>query len=99
MGKRYFDQYSILHLSTGVLSYFWSLSFLFALLLHTIFELSENTEKGMFFINNYFTAWPGGKPEPDSLQNIIGDSIAFAFGWILSYILDFYGKKYNWYNV
>ncbi len=104
MGKRYFDQYSLIHASTGVISYFWSLSFVFSFLLHTIFELTENTKQGMYIINNYFMfngviGWPGGKPEPDSVQNMIGDSIAFAVGWIISFILDFYGKKYNWYNV
>jgi hypothetical protein len=99
MGFRYFDQYSLLHASAGVVFYFWSIPFLFSFLLHALFEYVENTKIGINIINTYFThiGWPGGKPESDSIQNSIGDNISFILGWFLALYLDKKGKEENWY--
>lgn len=105
MGHMFADQYSILHFSTGVISYFWQIPFLIGLIIHIIFEIVENTDYGMSIINQYFVnkdkllQWPGGKYEADSFMNSMGDNIFYAFGWIISYYLDYYGKKYNWYKI
>ena len=97
MGVRLFDQYTLLHFATGVITYFWGISLGWFIFLHTAFELLENTQLGMRIINRYVTFWPGGKPQADSVLNRFGDSIAAVLGWIMAYLLDYYGKKYNWY--
>jgi uncharacterized protein YqgC (DUF456 family) len=88
MGVYFFDQYSILHFSVGVIMYFWGFSLWISFVIHTIFELFENTQFGMNFINNYFTLWPGGKPYADSNMNSFGDTIFFLLGYIISMYLD-----------
>lgn len=79
MGLLFADQYSILHFSVGSVLYFWNIHFIYAMILHTLFELIENTEIGMRFINKYFIhpgyfSWPGEKNYADSRINIIGDT-------------------------
>ena len=54
MGLLFADQYSILHFSVGSVAYFWNINFIPALFLHTVFELTENTQMGMKLINDYF---------------------------------------------
>lgn len=102
MGYRYFDQYSLIHLSVGVIFYFWSIPFVISLLSHILFEYVENTKYGMNIINTYFTntgyiGWPGGKPQADSNKNMFGDNISFVVGWLLASYLDNKGKRENWY--
>ena len=77
--------------------------FLVALIGHTIFELGENTDYGMNFINEYFIhpgyfSWPGGKNYADSRLNMVGDTFFFALGWLLSAYLDVIGTKRKWYT-
>jgi len=102
MGLLFADQYSILHFSVGSVAYFWNLQFIPALVLHTIFELTENTQTGMKLINDYFIhpgyfSWPGGKNYADSTINIIGDTVFFALGWLISAYLDVIGTRNKWY--
>lgn len=103
MGLNFADQYSILHFSVGSVAYFWNIPFLIALIGHTIFELGENTDSGMKFINEYFIrpgyfSWPGGKNYADSRLNMVGDTFFFALGWLLSAYLDVIGTKRKWYT-
>lgn len=98
MGKYMLDQYSFLHYSVGATSYFWNISFIVWNIIHIIFEIIENSSFGINFINKYLTIWPGGKPEPDTIYNSMGDIICGALGWSSSYLLDLLGKKYKWYN-
>lgn len=98
MGSATFDQYSYLHMATGVIMYFFGFSFWMTIFVHIIFEAAENTELGMLFINRYLGwIWPGKKKKADSVENNIGDTIATAIGWITAYMLDDYAKKHNWY--
>ena len=98
MGKQLFDQYSLLHYSTGVVAYFWGIPVVPWLFLHIGFEVVENSEPGMRFINtNLKTFWPGGKPRADSFENIVGDNISTVIGWYCAKFLDDYGKENNWY--
>ncbi len=85
MGKKLFDNYSLLHFAVGVVMYFWSVPLIVAFIASEIFEWAENTSIGMNFINNYITFWPGGKPYPDSMINRVGDTISLVVGWIVSY--------------
>lgn len=97
MGKYLFDQYTLLHFSVGIIAYFWNINIFLLFILHTIFEILENTNYGMKLINKYFIMWPGGKPKQDSLINILGDTIGVLVGWIIAYLLDKYGNKQGWY--
>lgn len=87
MGTKLFDQMSYIHFASGIVAYSFNINLILWLLLHTIFEISENTELGMKFINSKFSKWPGGKNYPDNLLNIIGDTIATALGWYLGYFI------------
>jgi len=97
MGTLLLDQYSLLHFATGIVAYFFNISFKWWITLHTIFEIVENTNVGIMFINKYLPIWPGGKPFPDSIINRIGDTISTAIGWIIAYLLDKYGTNSGWY--
>jgi len=62
MGTKFIDEYSLLHLAVGVVAYYWDIDIWNWLILHTLFELVENTPQGMYFINYYFQCiWPGVK--------------------------------------
>jgi len=97
MGTYLFDQYSLLHAAVGIVLYFFGISFVNTILVHTLFEIAENTEIGMNFINNYFTFWPGGKPHADTLTNIIGDTVSISIGWFLARFVDRIADKYKLY--
>ena len=85
MGEFFLDKYSILHFSVGCLWQYFNLSLNNLIIMHILFEIIENTENGMYFINNYITFWPGGKPKADTIKNSFGD--------ILSSIIGFYVMK------
>lgn len=99
MGKNVFDQYTLLHFAVGVIAYFFGFGIITTLVLHIIFEIVENSEPGMRFINTYLAnVWPGGKPYADSFGNsMIGDNIGTMLGWTLAYILDHVGTRRGWY--
>lgn len=99
MGERLFDQYIYLHFAVGIIVYFWNISLLQWFILHTIFELLENTKTGVNIINKYIVFWPGGKPKPDSIANTIGDTIGAIIGWLSAYYLDIAGNEYGWYKM
>lgn len=100
MGNRFMDQYSLLHVATGIVAYFWNISLLNWTLIHLLFEIVENQPTGMMFINKYMKkSWPGGKPNSDHLINSMGDQLFAMIGWAMAYYLDEMGKKYNWYNI
>jgi len=98
MGKNFLDQYSLLHIASGIVAYFFGISFKTWNIFHTVFEVVENTNNGMRFINRYLPFWPGGKPYPDSVVNMFGDTISAAIGWMLANWLDKKGTKLGWYN-
>jgi hypothetical protein len=97
MGLLLFDQYTYLHFASGIVAYFWGVSIFWWFIFHTIFELLENSQPGMWVINNLITMWPGGKPMADSLINMIGDTIGSIIGWLSAKWLDDYGKAMGWY--
>tara|TARA_B110000483_G_C18206952_1_gene548342 strand:- start:9687 stop:10004 length:318 start_codon:yes stop_codon:yes gene_type:complete len=99
MGKQIFDQFTYLHFASGIVAYFWNISILNWLILHSIFEFLENTKFGMNFINKYLFVWPGGKSQVDALSNILGDTIGTLLGWLSAYYLDKIGNHYNWYDL
>ena len=86
MGIHFTDQYSLLHFAVGIVSRYWNISFLLFIALHALFELTENTQQGMQFINRYIPFWPGGKSQPDSILNRVGDTVFAGLGWIVAHV-------------
>lgn len=98
MGHLFFDQYSLLHFAVGIIAYFWNIPIHILVMLHILFEYSENTTSGMFVINKYFKdIWPGGKPSADTLINRVGDTLSTIVGWFIASITDKYARRYGWY--
>jgi hypothetical protein len=82
MGTRLLDAYSLLHFAVGVIFRHFNISFFLSIVLHTLFEVVENTPQGVRFIDSNLWFWPGGKKRPDTLINCVGDTLSFAAGWI-----------------
>lgn len=99
MGTKLFDQYTYLHFGVGIITYFWGITIYTWIIIHTLFEFIENTELGMYIINNIIKIWPGGKPKADSYMNILGDTIGGLLGWLSAYQVDKIGNNYNWYDL
>ena len=90
MGIYFTDKYSLLHFANGVIAYYWNISFILWFILHLLYEYIENTQQGIKIINK-IKLWPGGKENPDTIINNIGDQFYGMLGWIFTYfILDFY---------
>jgi len=98
MGVQFFDQYSYLHFSTGVIAFFWNIGILNWALAHTLFEIVENTDSGMNVINQYIPFWPGGKYQSDLVINMIGDTVFAILGWYSAKLINQIGIKYKWYQ-
>ena len=97
MGISFFDQYSILHMASGIVAYFWGIKLVHWAIFHIIFEYIENTEWGMKLINNV-SGWPGGKKIPDTFVNsMLGDNFFAILGWLVAHFFNHLGNKYNWY--
>ena len=84
MGDSIFDKYSALHFGSGVAANKVGIPFGWWLFLHLMFEYAENSQQGMNFINTNLTWWPGGKPRPDDLINVVGDNISAVIGWCVA---------------
>jgi hypothetical protein len=93
MGFRLIDQYSYLHFVVGATIFYFNISLFQWFVLHTLFEILENTTLGIYTINNYLTFWPGGKPKADSIENNIGDTIFALLGWISALLVNNYAIK------
>jgi hypothetical protein len=100
MGVNFVDQYSLLHLATGIIAYFFGLKIHNWFFLHLSFEIAENSLLGMKIINTYFKhIWPGGKYAKDTFVNsILGDNFFAILGWVLAYVFDNYGSQYGLYQ-
>ena len=97
MGENFVDQFTYLHFAVGIIAYYWNINLYTLFLIHTIFELSENTEYGIEFINISLSVWPGGKYKADTYINILGDTIGVLLGWWSAKIIDNIGIKYGLY--
>lgn len=90
MGKYFIDQYSLLHFSTGCIAYFFGIKLLVWIILHIIFEIIENSKKGVYFIDKNLKFWPGGKKYPDRFINSFSDTIFAIIGFLVAQYLDNY---------
>lgn len=96
MGKYFTDNYSLLHLASGITAYYWNVSLKKWIIMHVMFELLENTDYGMKFITAFFpNTWPGGKTHKDTMRNSIGDVIYGIIGWLLAYRVNYYYRIGN----
>ena len=86
-----------LHFAVGIVVYYWDISFKNWIIIHSLFELLENTKIGVNFINKYLIFWPGGKPKPDAIINILGDTFGAILGWLSARSLDKLGERRGWY--
>lgn len=92
------DQFSLLHLASGIVAYFWFINLGNWFLIHLLYEIIENTDMYIAFVNMYVPIWPGGKKKPDSISNSLSDQFFSMLGWILAYVCDYYSTKYNLYQ-
>ncbi len=81
------DRYTYLHFAVGIIAFFFNISLVWTIILHVIFEVVENTELGMNFINNYILFWPGGKDKPDPIMNSVGDTFGAIAGWLTAWLI------------
>lgn len=96
MGSFFLDQFSLLHFAVGVVVYFWGIGFWSWVIIHAVFEILENTETGIWFINHYLIMWPGGKTHADTLLNQVGDVWSGSVGWLVAKLLDTLGQRQQW---
>ena len=85
MGEKLLDRFSLLHFASGIIAYFFGIGWAQWFILHSLFELLENTQIGIELINGLFPFWPGGKRQPDSFINSVGDTLAAMVGWWVAY--------------
>ena len=96
MGQRFLDKFSLLHFAWGIILYFFNVSLPISTLISILFELIENSDIGIKFIQTYIIGiWPGGKDRADSVYNQVGDVIksfrALYKSWEL--VLSVFPKK------
>lgn len=94
MGVYFTDKYSLLHFAMGISMRFFNMSFMTFLIIHTLFELIENTKPVMKFIDHYICFWPGGKKQRDSNLNMIGDTFYASIGFLVAdYVISLCDKE------
>jgi hypothetical protein len=93
MGTNIIDKYSYLHFAVGIIFYYWNIDLFYSIILHTIFEIVENSSFGIHIINNFITFWPGGKPSPDTFINCVGDTLFFILGWLSAFQIEIATKN------
>ena len=84
MGDSIFDKYSLLHFGSGVIARLVGIPRYWWLFLHIVFELVENSPRGIEFISTTLSWWPGGKKRPDDWINILGDNLSAFAGWAVA---------------
>jgi len=80
MGTGFLDWWSVAHFLWGVAARLVGIPFFVWLCLHLTFELVENSDEGVPFLQK-IKLWPGGKRTRDTLLNSMGDNASASFGW------------------
>ena len=86
MGFKFTDRYSLLHFASGIIAYYWGISFATWFIIHLLYEYLENTKQGMKIINK-IKLWPGGKEKADTILNSIGDQFYGLLGWLFTFFI------------
>jgi hypothetical protein len=87
MGIYFTDKFSLLHFASGISVYYWNISLIQWFIIHTLFEIIENSPYGMVILNK-IKIWPGGKDTADSFINSLGDTFYSILGWLFAYYVD-----------
>jgi hypothetical protein len=87
MGQEIIDEFTLLHIYSGVLFYYLNIPFITASILHLLFEIIENRDSVTPYINK-IRFWPGGKRTPDSIINSTFDQLSFMIAWLLAYYFE-----------
>ncbi len=74
-----FDAWSFVHLASGVVAANMKTTFPTFLILHTLFELIENTEE----VSAVMSRIGFDRRRMDTPANILGDTISASIGWAL----------------
>jgi hypothetical protein len=85
MGIYFTDKFSLLHFASGIIAYYWNISFIKWFIIHLLFELTENRPTIVKYIDK-IPLWPGGKKSPDLPINSIGDQFYSVLGWWFTHI-------------
>ena len=93
MGIYFTDKFSLLHFASGIIAYYWGISFAYWFFFHMLYEIIENRPNIVKIIDK-ITLWPGGKKVPDLPINSLGDQFYSMLGWIFThyYIKYLYGS-------
>jgi hypothetical protein len=96
MGVKFVDFYSLLHLASGIIAYYFYIPLWLWIILHGLFEVFENQPETIYLRkeNKWMIPWPGGKINPDSLLNILGDEFFAILGWVIAYFWYKISMKY-----
>ena len=57
MGTNIIDKYSYLHFAVGIIFYYWNIDLFYSIILHTIFEIAENSSFGINAGNSHALSW------------------------------------------
>lgn len=80
--KALLDEWSIVHASGGIIAAQTGVTLPQFLVLHTIFEIVENADKGKGLLSKIGWDRKGG----DTFTNVLGDTISAAAGWYLGQV-------------
>ena len=82
MNQVLIDRYSFLHMLSGIVASFF-MEFKTWFILHMLFEIIENTNQGVYFIQTYLLWWPGRKDKADPILNSISDQVFSLIGFLI----------------
>ena len=68
MGFKFIDQFSYLHFSVGIIAYFWGINLKIAIIVHTIFEISEKASLNPSKEIPIFSSWLEEKSKDGFIQ-------------------------------
>lgn len=85
MGIYFTDKFSLLHFASGIIAYYWNISFVAWFIFHILYETIENQVNVVKLIDK-IPLWPGGKKSPDKMLNRIGDQFYALLGWLFTSI-------------
>ena len=75
--KALLDEWSFVHFAGGIVGAQTGLSLPLFLVLHTLFEIVENTDKGSGPLSKI--GWD--RTDGDTMVNVLGDTLSAAAGW------------------
>lgn len=81
------DQFSYLHFASGITAYFFGFKLKNWMLLHLAFDIFDNSNWGIQFVQKYVSFLKQPRYGSDPPLNIIVDNIISVLGWVSAYYL------------